>query len=75
MSDLSAIQALARRCAAKGLKLHDARGLFDALYLADALYLEEGAKLRAADRAGIGYSRFNKMQRDRAAKLERMEKQ
>lgn len=46
------IEALARRSARAGLKLRDARALFNALYVADALMLSGGNMHKAAVRAG-----------------------
>lgn len=48
-------QWLARRCAERGLRLSDARALFEALYIADALVLEHGNISAAARRAGLNY--------------------
>lgn len=51
--DTEAIEWLARRCAARGLRWRDAMTLFDALYIADALAIEGGNVSAAAIRAGI----------------------
>lgn len=48
-----AIEILARRSAEKGLKLRDARALFDAVYRADALILAGGSVTEAARIAGV----------------------
>lgn len=59
------IKRLARLCAMKGLKLKDARSLFDALYIADALIVEDGNKTKAAQRAGMGRTHIMRMQKQR----------
>ena len=42
------IKALARECAVKGLRLREARALFDALHTADAIYAAGGSMAEAA---------------------------
>lgn len=56
----AAITFLARRAAEKGLRLRDARALFDALYRADALALSGGNVTRAAERAGVNRENFSR---------------
>lgn len=47
------IKGLAQGAAHGGLKLHDARAMFDSLYIANALVLARGNKSKAAEIAGI----------------------
>lgn len=47
------IKYIARKAAAAGLNLKDARALFDALYVSDAIMLAGGSKTKAAKIAGV----------------------
>lgn len=57
------IQALAQKCANAGLRLRDARTLFDALYIADALAQTGGVKSRAATIAGVQREALSRLSR------------
>ncbi len=63
MADLGPIQALARKCASRRLKLRDAVALLDALYIADALARTGGNKSKAAEIAGIGREHIHRIQK------------
>ncbi len=54
---------LARRCAESGLRLDQARNLFDALWLADVLAANGGSVSRAAEATGMGRAQFYRMAR------------
>ena len=57
------IEALARKCALKGLRLRDAQALFGALYRADVLAVAGGNMTRAAELAGVNREAFLRMQK------------
>ena len=57
------IQALARKAAHSGLRLRDARALFEALYIADALHLADGNLTAAARISGVDPAGLHRRQR------------
>lgn len=59
----SPIEHLARKTANAGLKLRDAKALFEALYMADALMLSGGSMEKAAKRSKISRDHFYRMRR------------
>ena len=65
--DFSHVEALARLCAERGLRLRDARRLFEELYLADALWLSGGRVVAAADRVGLTTGALCRRRRAREA--------
>lgn len=50
---LDRVRALARTCAARGLRIDQASYLFEAMMISDALAIEGGCVMAAADRLGI----------------------
>jgi DNA-binding NtrC family response regulator len=63
------IEALAHETVIRGLKLKDARDIFEAVYMANALSVAGGSKTKAAEIAGIQrehVSRIAKIRNERA---------
>lgn len=72
MSDAkTAAENLGRVCAEKGLRLRDAKYLFDALYVSDALMLSGGNITKAAERAGIRRENLTRLKDRREIQLEK----
>ena len=67
--DFSHVEALARRCALKGLMPRDARRLFDELYLADMLMLTRGNLTEASARMRVARTTLPRRMARHAADL------
>lgn len=63
------IKYIARRCANKGLRLRQARALFDALHIADALGQTGGNVTKAAKIAGVTRTSLLRMTRGKETEV------